>query len=476
MKIGITHRLFFSILAATCLAILCMFVIMQWSINRGFLDYLKDLDQVRLAEMAERLEQVYAAEGSWDFLQARPRGWIRHQLLIPPDETEGPERPDRPGADFHPMGRRQLRGGRGPGARIVILDADRRPLLGGMGRTDEATTTPVIYKGRTVGYVGLLPPRNFLSPQQLYFLRRQRWALVLAAAGIVAVVMMVSLPLARRLVRPIRTMAAAMHDIASGDYAVRVPVESSDELGALAADFNAMALMLARHEKERRQWIADISHELRTPLAVLRGEIEALLDGVRSVGPGTVKSLHAEVLRLHRLVDDLYQLSLSDIGALTYRKHDIDLREVLEDGIRSYQPQFAGKEISLSAETGDSGRVPVFADGERLDQLFSNLLDNSLKYTDSGGRLIVRLTCDGAYATVDFEDTAPGVPSSDTERLFDRLYRVERSRSRASGGAGLGLAICRNIVEAHGGTIAAHPSSLGGLLVRVSLPVSGKCL
>ena len=120
-------------------------------------------------------------------------------------------------------------------------------------------------------------------------------------------------------------MAAATHDLASGKYAVRIPVSSSDELGQLARDFNAMALTLEKNEKARRQWVADISHELRTPLAVLRGEIEALLDGIRNTTPEAIRSLHVETLRLHRLVEDLYQLALSDLGALTYRKEDLDL-------------------------------------------------------------------------------------------------------------------------------------------------------
>jgi two-component system sensor histidine kinase BaeS len=232
-----------------------------------------------------------------------------------------------------------------------------------------------------------------------------------------------------------------------------------------------MAMTLEKHEKERSQWVADISHELRTPIAVLRGEIEALLDGVRTITPERVRSLYAEVLRLHRLVDDLYQLSLSDIGALTYRKENIDLARVLTESLEKYRPEFGQKGISLNASIPESADITVFADEERLIQLFANLLENSLRYTDERGELAVSLLSGKDLAVIEFQDSKPGVPDKDMSRLFDRLYRVEGSRSRKTGGAGLGLAISKNIIEAHGGTISAHQSSLGGLLIRVTLPV-----
>jgi two-component system sensor histidine kinase BaeS len=353
----------------------------------------------------------------------------------------------------------------------VVLDADRRPLFGHPGKEDTIKYKAITHNGSTVGYVGHLPPRQFLSPPQLQFLQHQKSALITAVLGLVLVVVVFSLPLARRLIRPVRTIAAATRELASGRYEVRVPVTSSDELGQLASSFNAMAGALEKNERARRQWVADISHELRTPIAVLRGEIEALMEGVRETTPEAVRSLHSEVMRLQRLVDDLHQLTLSDLGALTYRKESIDLVEVLTDSVDACGAEFDRKAITLVKDIPDEqAPAPVFADPERLRQLFSNLLGNSLKYTDSGGRLVIRVRREGAMISADLEDSAPGVPPGEMDRLFDRLYRVETSRNRASGGAGLGLAICRNIVEAHGGTITASPSSLGGLLMRVSLP------
>ena len=213
---------------------------------------------------------------------------------------------------------------------------------------------PIIVNGEIVGYAGLLSPKHFLHPMQIQFLSQQKLALALSAAGMVLVVILISLPLARRVIKPIRAMAQATQDISSGKYATRIHSDSSDELGQLARDFNNMALTLEKHEKDRRQWVADISHELRTPIAVLRGEIEALLDGIRTITPETFRSLHAETLRLNRLVEDLYQLSLSDIGALTYRKEISDLVEVLRDSMESYHAEFGRKGIDLT--TNISGK------------------------------------------------------------------------------------------------------------------------
>jgi two-component system sensor histidine kinase BaeS len=172
-------------------------------------------------------------------------------------------------------------------------------------------------------------------------------------------------------------------------------------------------------------------------------------------------------------VEDLYQISLSDLGALTYRKDHLDLLEVLRDSVESYRAEFDRKNISLTISTPRGLNAIGFADRERLNQLFFNLLENSLRYTDTGGKLFVETQVSNNSLTIEFRDSEPGVPVQDRARLFERFYRVEGSRSRESGGAGLGLTICKNIVDAHEGTISAHESPLGGLLIRVVLPVSG---
>jgi len=250
---------------------------------------------------------------------------------------------------------------------------------------------------------------------------------------------------------------------------VRVPVDSGDELGRLATNFNALALALENTARARRQWVADISHELRTPLTFLRSQVEAILDGVRTQNTVSMTSLHNEIMRLQRLVDDLYQLAMSDVGSHTYHKEEVDLAAIVEEAVSTFRPAFASKGIVLDGQ-GTPEEARLLGDPDRLRQLFTNILENSLKYTNPAGEVRVRLADSHGVITFDVEDSAPGVQEEDRARLFDRLFRVESSRSRASGGAGLGLAICKNIVEAHDGSIEARASALGGVWIHGELP------
>jgi two-component system sensor histidine kinase BaeS len=271
---------------------------------------------------------------------------------------------------------------------------------------------------------------------------------------------------------PVKRIAASTHRLATGDYTTRVPASSNDELGRLAEDFNQLALALAKNEQLRRGFMADVSHELRTPLSVLKGELEAIEDGIRPMSLATVQSLQGEVATLGKLVNDLYELSLSDVGALSYRKTRIDVFEVLRSTLPAFRERFAEKSIGLELQLQDEDEAFCHADPDRLRQLFNNVFENAVRYTDAGGKLVVSGFEDGRMLRLDFHDTKPGVPKEVLPHLFERFYRVESSRNRATGGAGLGLAISRNIVEAHQGSITADASPLGGLWISVSIPIA----
>ncbi|MBP2675190.1 MAG: sensor histidine kinase [Deltaproteobacteria bacterium] len=491
MKIRIQHKMFLAMLVAAAAVVLCMFLVMRWSFDRGFLRYVHALDIERLEAAAGKLEEAYAEKGSWQFLRDDPRQLRRLMRGSPADRPRGgpdagtraeddpaeaaPHRRGRPG--MGPMRQGPPRFPPDPAGgffqRVVLLDEGKKPVLGPAMPPGNLTMKPLSHGGATVGYLGVLPPRIVSDARQERFVREQRHAFALIALAVVFVAALLSIPLARQMVRRIRDLASATHRLASGRFDTRVSGESSDELGQLSRDFNTLALTLEKNEEARRQWVADISHELRTPLSVLRGEIEALQDGVREATPQNVAALHAEVMKLGRLIDDLYELSLSDLGALTYRRTETDLGPLLAQALDPYRNEFAGRGIALETDVPAGRPLTLFADPDRLHQLFSNLLENSLKYVEGGGRLSVRVERRERTAEVHFEDSGPGVPASELGKLFDRLYRVEGSRSRATGGAGLGLAICRNIAEAHNGTIAAFPSSMGGLWVKLELPLSG---
>jgi len=491
MKVMIKYRLFLAMLTATAAVVVSMFLIMQWSFSQGFLTYINRMETGRLDRLTELVQESYQHSGGWRSLQKDSEAW--QALLTESMRREGTEQ-ESAGRQGHGPRRGERRapppGGGSPRwgnrfeARIMLLDADRRVVAGEAvppaaapspqktAPEEKVQYRPITSSGKLVGYLGLLPRKHLTDTRQLRYLQEQKLAMGMIAGVMLLVSAALSLPLANNLVRPIKDLAASIHSLASGRFDTRVPISGADELGQLGKDFNALALSLEKNEQARRQWVADISHELRTPLSVLRGEIEAIQDGVRDATPDSMRSLHVEVMHLSRLVDDLYQLSLSDVGALTYRKEDLDLARVLRHAIESFRGEFEQKEIALRALV-PAAHFPVYADEQRLLQLFDNLLDNAQKYTDPGGELVVQLKRYENTAVVDFMDSAPGVAPEELSRLFDRLFRVDNSRNRAKGGAGLGLSICKNIVEAHEGTIEAHPAPQGGVWIKIELPLLG---
>lgn len=285
----------------------------------------------------------------------------------------------------------------------------------------------------------------------------------------VALLGAVALHLARRLLVPVTPLLEATHRMAMGDYSARAPTAGADELARLAVDLNRLADTLARNDRSRRDLLADISHELRTPLSILRGEIEAMEDGVRPLTQDAIASLRVEISQLSKLIDDLYELSLSDVGALTYAFAPVDMTERVATSVAAFGDWFDAKGIALSLHLPDDTLV-INGDLHRVTQLLGNLLENSLRYTDGGGAVRVYLSATATQLRLEIEDSAPGVPDDALPRLFERLFRVEASRSRRSGGAGLGLTLCKHIVEAHGGQITARHSPLGGLALTITLP------
>ncbi len=475
MKLNVTQRVFLAILAANAIIVLCMFLIMQRTMDRGFLKYINQVEQNRLDRLAAKLGKEHVSRGSWEFLRKTPDMISRligetitedsSQNVLPPPPVDMKREGVPPGEPF--TGRRHYRLER----RIIVLDALRSPVFGVSNPAEVELFKPILGVGGVVGYLGLLPSKFVSDMHQLKFVKEQKLVFAFVAMIMLLVAAAISLPLARLLVRPLKKLAAATGHLSSGRYDVRVPVDSDDEFGHLSRDFNALALSLDKNEQARRQFVADISHELRTPLAILGGEIEAIQDGIQDLSLESIGSLQVEVFRLNRLVDDLYQLALSDVGALAYRKSDVNLADIISEAIDRARPKLAERSLALSI-TLPQAPVIVFADAERLTQLFDNLLDNSRKYTDSGGVLEITLEAMHGGVTVDIRDSGPGVTGEERDKLFDRLYRVERSRNRSSGGAGLGLAICRNIVEAHEGAIEAFHSPLGGVWIRITLPLS----
>ena len=473
MRIGIGQKIFLGFLLTALVVLGLTTGITRWSFDRGFLNYVNESEAERLRYFALTLAGAYGEEGDWSSLRSDRNRWL--ELMAPP----GAEGQSRASSSRSSSGIGRGLGGRAVSVdplaispRIAVLDASGNRLFGPPPGDTPHRIEPIIHGGQVVGNLHLNPLETLARDLDQQFLQQQvRWIYGTAVfafllAGVLAVAF------SRQIVSPISKLTRGTQALANGRFTERLTVRSSDELGGLARNFNVLAETLERNQQAQRQWVADISHELRTPLSVLRGELQAVEDGVRAFDEATRKSLSGEVDRLTKLVNDIYQLSVADVGALRYRKEVADVGQVLEDTVDMFEARI--RDAGLEMETRYSqGPLEALIDVNRLGQLFTNVLENTVRYTDRGGRVRVACTRQGKDIVVIIEDSAPSVPADALPRLFERLYRVESSRDRLTGGAGLGLAICKRTAHALGGSISAAPSTLGGLKLTVQLPAAG---
>ncbi|MDF2780109.1 MAG: hypothetical protein K0S90_3632, partial [Enterobacteriaceae bacterium] len=371
---GITGKLFLAILA-TCIVLL---ITMHWAVRisfeRGFIDYIKHGNEQRLQMLGDALGEQYELHGDWRFLRNNDRFVFQ---ILRSFEHDGDS--DRPGPGMPPHGWR---------TQFWVTDQSGDVLVGPRSPIPkEGTRRAITVNGAVVGSVIASPVERLTRNTDINFDRQQRrtsWLIVGLATLLAA---LATFPLARGLLAPVKRLVEGTHRLAAGDFTTRVTTTSPDELGKLAQDFNQLASTLEKNQQMRRDFMADISHELRTPLAVLRGELEAIQDGVRQFTPESVASLQAEVGTLTKLVDDLHQLSMSDEGALAYQKAPMDVITLLEIAAGAFRERFASRGLTLSVSLPES--AIVFGDRDRLMQLFNNLLENSLRYTDAGGQLLI---------------------------------------------------------------------------------------
>ena len=527
IRLSLQRKGFLATFALTTAMALLLVLAVRWNLQQGFERYTGAAELARIDWLIENLESEYAAHGSWEFLKVRPEQTWRRLLrprqesgnnappnwerqpnqppgrapYHPPESRPGPV-PNGPARDFpppppppweqdnpppHPLGERPdeqnplptpAQNRAGPphdilriAPRLTLLDVDGKRLAGNVQSARIVAERPIQHNGVLVGRLGLQVAPASTSHLDDAFLASQTRNLLLFGLAALGLSLLSAWLLARHLVAPIRDLASGVRKIADGGLDARIPVSRSDELGELATDFNHMADRLARQEEMRRAWISDSSHELRTPLAVLRAEIEAMQDGVRPADAATLARLHKQVSHLAKLVDDLRLTLDREPGAGDLDMAAVFPLEILEESIEAFRERYAEARIEIDTAAIAKGKWRVRGDAGRLAQVFTNLFENTLRYTDRGGRLRIAAQADSKRLMLQFDDTAPAPPPSALPRLFERFFRAEPSRSRELGGSGLGLAICKTLIEAHGGRIAAAPSKLGGLSICIELPL-----
>ncbi|MBU1293205.1 MAG: HAMP domain-containing protein, partial [Gammaproteobacteria bacterium] len=260
-----------------------------------------------------------------------------------------------------------------------------------------------------------------------------------------------------------------------GNFTNRIPILTQDELGTLSMNVNELAQTLEENQQMRAKWVSDTSHELRTPLTVLRSHLLAVQDGVFVPDEKRIALLIKQVDNLNHIVDDLTQLAYSDAVILTYNLESLDILEAFKSSLDDFSMRFEQQGLLVHSQVLETSEQCIIkGDKDRLQQLFVNLLENSCKYTNHGGQLNIEIKKTASHIELALQDSAPSVSPEDQEKLFERFYRVEKSRNRALGGSGLGLALCKQIVDAHNGEIFLQDSPLGGLAVQIRFPVLEK--
>jgi signal transduction histidine kinase len=293
--------------------------------------------------------------------------------------------------------------------------------------------------------------------------------LLIGAVLAILIALFITVIYSRYLLGPVKALTTSARKLGSGDLSQRVTAQTKDEIGELAETFNSMAANLERNEKLRRSMVADIAHELRTPLSNVAGYLEAIQDNVIKPDKPAIKSLAEEVDLLKRLVDDLQELAIAEAGELRLNRQNEDISNLIDQSVSALQTAVNEKGLYIKTEIRES-LPPVQIDRHRISQVLLNLIYNAVTHTDAGG-ITISAEIENGYIKVTVEDTGEGIPDSEINNVFERFYRVDKSRARSKGGSGLGLTIAKNIIEAHGGKIGVRSESYKGSSFWFTIPI-----
>ena len=531
VKSSISIKLFLSLFGLTGVILLATIGLARWSFNYGFNDYLDSLQQEMLQDVADELVVYYNANGNtWDAATNQVLGNIiqnnvfelghsefliheNAQSLMRPMEGEKVLGADNkanfqlnsvdvneannvnsaeligsinrtnkaPVASFDfppamsmgvrpftpPPPKNKLDTGR---RAIVLFDANAKRVAGppSVLNIDDYLSYSIVIDKKVVGELRTPRRRGYQSATENAFSTQQKFAssIIILLSLILAAI--ASWLLSRMMLTPIVKLKDGIKMLADGNYGNQLDVNREDELGLLMKDVNKLGTSLEKNRTSRKNWLADIAHELRTPVTILNGEIEAIKDGVRPLDIKSVDSLGHEVGRLRHLIDDLFELSLSEIGGLRYTFSHLDFTNFLTTVIDASDNRILEKGLKLDLNI--ESNLYMNADSKRVEQLFINLINNSIAYTDAPGLIKMSASSTTNDIFVNIEDSSPGLDHDSLSEIFEPLFRDEKSRDRREGGAGLGLAICRNIVHAHDGDISATGSDLGGVAIMMQFP------
>ena len=526
IRVPIAMRLFMAILLTTVTITLGGLWLLDFAMQASFASYVTQIEAKKLDGFVTQLQQEYQQAGHWpDFSSQDQASWLKHHYkaymfstinggkehhpdMMPPDMNfarhDKPSFPPQMPAQFgekhsdhappfddhrgeSPMGRPQF-----PFEQLFFspprFEPDRLDVASRLGLLDihgvlltglAAPTTAPKREIRTsqgvVGYLTLKPgidPKDVLS---MDFFAKQKTQLLWIGIGCVVLSALVASLLARHFRRPILSLMESAEHLIQGEFTTKNNIGRSDELGELGRKMNQLADILSQHESSRRQWVADTSHELRTPVSVLRAQIEAIHDGVRQPSPQHLQLMHRQVLSLSRLLDDVYDLARADVGKLSLEKRLFNPWLIVLHECEAFGERMQEQGLTLEIVEPEEMDVEVYGDPDRIRQIVVNLLENSRRYTNSGGIVRVSSTLQTlqkeTFWMLHVDDSLPSVSDAVLAHLGERFFRADSSRTRETGGTGLGLALSCQVAISHGGELLFEHSPLGGLRVILRLPV-----
>ena len=464
----IHNKLFLILFSFSLILVTVLVLVIQWSIGKGMVEYVNNKEAEVLDPVITQLETEYKKYGDWSTLERNRKKFGDLLLLHLKDSvfmvSPPPIKPP-PHLSHHRSPPEQQ-----AGIYYALLDTNGQVVVGNYQKEFPYNKSIISVDQKEIGWLMIPKRKKIIDGYELAFIEQQQSYLWIISLVTMLFVGLLTAFLARHLAEPVKLVTKGMHKLTQGEYQQKIKLNREDELGELARDFNELAITLYKNETARKRWLANISHELRTPVSILRGELEAMLDDVRPINKVNIGSANDEVKHLQHLINDLQVLTSADIGGMHYRKEMLNINDWLRKESVKYQSYLAAENIKLTINISVK-EVMIFADNIRLCQLFENLINNCIKYSEAS-EVKITSTLMGNSVQVIVEDNGVGVLTTHLAHLFEHLYRVDESRNRATGGAGLGLSICEHIVEAHQGSISAANSEMDGLAVIVKLPIT----
>ncbi|MEL0631172.1 ATP-binding protein [Pseudoalteromonas carrageenovora] len=471
------HKFFLAFFITNITLVGLMFVFIYMNFASEFNNFVEKEEQQHLANVKQQLTKVYSQYNSWQGISQSVHLW---RSIVAPKSKPGKSAPKSNTANNPVKPIPSLLWINLPadllktGQRISLYNADKHVVVGKPQIADNPHIEPIVINKITVGWLGLMPSRLVENSPAKAFLTAQFHNYFMITLLVILLAFVMAILLSRHLTKPIKQIVHGTNQLNKGNFTNRITPLTRDELGILTNNVNELANTLEHNQQMRFQWMSDTSHELKTPITVLRSHLLAVQDGVFEADEKRINLLIEQVDNLNHIVDDLAQLVNNDTANLTYHFIKLDLTDTVKLALQSFSARFKERSLTLNNESVIAApQYYINADKDRLIQLFTNLLENTCRYTHAAGQVNITISKNRKRkeVTLCIQDSAPGVKTEELNKLFERFYRVEKSRNREFGGSGLGLALCQQIVLAHNGDITLGHSELGGLKAKITLPL-----